>query len=133
MENLKEMCLDLLSAELMVKKLALMTVYRWEQPTDSGSEQLMDLKTEKNSVCLMAESTAMQKVPLMDVGWVQLLELCLEQLMDLKMETSLDCPSGEPRAKLKGILLGCSMAMSLGCSLVGSKAIQKDLMMVQKT
>ena len=65
--------------------------------------------------------------------WGQLMELCLEQLMDLKMETSLVCPSGEPRAKWKGILLGCSMAMSLGCSLVGSKAIQKDLMMVQKT
>ena len=73
-DNLKEICLVSLSADLMV----LMTEGCWAHLMESGLEQLMDLKMEKSSACLLAQWMEVQKVPLMDVGWVQLLELYLE-------------------------------------------------------
>jgi len=93
----------------------------------------MDLMMETSSACLLAESMEMQKAPLMDVGWVPLLELCLEQPMVMQMVMSLVCLSGEPMAMLKVMLLDCLMVMSSVCSLAGPMATQKDLMMVQTT
>ena len=45
--------------------------------TESGLEQLMDLMMEMSSAYLLAEWMEMQKVPLMDVGLVQLMDVWL--------------------------------------------------------
>jgi len=47
----------------------------------------------------------MQMVPLMDVGWVQMMELSLEQLMGMRMVRSLVFLSGERTGMLKVMLL----------------------------
>ena len=65
----------------------------------------MDLMMETRSAYLLALLMVKLKVPLMDVGWVQLLELSLEQRMGMRMAISSVCLSGERTAMLKVMLL----------------------------
>ena len=65
----------------------------------------------------------------MDVGWVQLMELCLEKMMVMRIASSLVCLSAERTGMLKVMQLECSMVMSLVSSLAGSMAMRKGLMM----
>ena len=61
----------------------------------------MDLMMETSQACLLALWMEMQMVPLMDVGWVQMMELSLEQLMGMRMVISSVCLSGERTGMLK--------------------------------
>ncbi len=128
-ENLKEMRLAQLSAELMVMQMVLVSETCWAQLMENCSEQSMVLMMETSSACLLAEWMVMQKVPLMDVGSVQLMELCWEQLMVMQTASSLVCLSAQRTAMLKVILLGCLMVMSSVRSSAAQMATQKDSMM----
>ena len=83
----------------------LMTVCCWAHLMESGLEQTMDLMTETSSACLLALWMEMQMVPLMDVGWVQMMELSLEQLMGMRMVRSSIFLSVERTGMLKVMLL----------------------------
>ena len=69
----------------------------------------------------------------MDVGWVQLMELCLEKMMVMRIASSLVCLSAERTGMLKVMQLECSMVMSLVWLLAAQMVTQKESMMVQRT
>ena len=95
----------------------------------NNSGQLMELKMETSSAYLLAEWTVMQKVPLTEIDWVHLLELCLVKRTVMQMVMSLVCLSAERTAKLKVTMLDYPMVMSLVCPLAESMVMRKDLQM----
>ena len=113
--------------------MVLMTESYWAQLMGNCSEQPMVLMMETSSACLLAGLMVMQKVPLMDVDSVQLLELCWEQLMVMQTASSSVCLSAQRTAMPTVMLLDFLMVMSLAWSSAAQMATLKDSMMVQKT